>query len=88
MVLLWKLDKGKQALVGTLIASAYPLFYLTELLGVQKFIQSYSETHPWEMGGALSLLAITAGFIGIKYAPDINMAMFRVYNRVYNRGRS
>lgn len=83
-----KLDKGKQALVGTLIASAYPLFYLTELLGVQKFIQSYSETHPWETGGALSLLAITAGFIGIKYAPDINMAMFRVYNRVYNRGRS
>ena len=83
-----KIDKGKQALIGTLFALAYPAVYLSEILGIQATFISYSESHPWLAGGILSAAIMVVGYGALKFAPEIAMTMFRVFNAVYHRGRS
>ena len=83
-----KIDKGKQALIGTLFALAYPVVYLSEILGIQATFISYSESHPWLAGGVLSAAIMVVGYGALKFAPEIAMTMFRVFNAVYHRGRS
>ncbi|EED33606.1 hypothetical protein NOR53_1576 [gamma proteobacterium NOR5-3] len=82
-----KLEKGKQTLIKTLIVIAYPLFYLASISGLRDTVDKYQELHAWETGAVVSVMTLVFGFLLIRYAPEINMFTFKLYSRVFHRGK-
>ena len=82
-----KLEKGKQALITLLLAVVTPVIYLLDVLGVKDVLVRYGETHRVESIATAVVVLILVAFVSLRFGPNINSSMFRLYNMVYNRGK-